>query len=94
VFEYSTIEEVIKMRMKGINSRKKDSTTETTLQISRTNRCGETSSIGKEEIASNIRPFGIKAYTSSKERMYEIETQKAIIISLSRHDKWKAGGPL
>ena len=26
-------------------------------------------------------------------RMHEIESQKAMIMSLSRHEKWKAGGP-
>jgi len=84
--------EVIEMRMKGINPRKKGSTTETMLQLS--NRCSETSSTGKEEIVASIHPFNFEAYKSSKQRMLEIDTQKAIIISLSRHEKWKAGGPL
>jgi len=33
------------------------------------------------------------AYQLSKKRMHEIETQKALIIKVSRHDTWKTGGP-
>jgi len=80
------------MRIKGINLRKKGHTTEKMLQLS--NRCSEASSAGKEEIVSSMHPFRFEAYTSSQQRMHEIDTQKAIIISLSRHERWKAGGPL
>jgi len=34
------------------------------------------------------------AYILSNQRMHELETQKAFVTSLSRHDRWKAGGPL
>jgi hypothetical protein len=38
--------------------------------------------------------LNLQAYTLAKQRIHEIETQKAMTISLSRHEKWKAGGPL
>jgi len=38
--------------------------------------------------------LNLQAYTLAKQRMHEIESQKAILISISRHEKWKAGGPL
>jgi len=34
------------------------------------------------------------AYVLAKKHMHEIETQKAMVILESRHDRWKAGGPL
>jgi len=34
------------------------------------------------------------AYILSNQRMRELETQKAFVISLSRHERWKAGGAL
>lgn len=36
----------------------------------------------------------LQAYALAKQRIPEIETQKAMLISMSRHDTWKAGGPL
>jgi len=36
----------------------------------------------------------VQAYLTGKRRMHEIETQKAMIIVLSRHNRWKAGGPV
>ena len=38
--------------------------------------------------------LNLQAYTLAKQRMREIESQKAMLISISRHEKWKAGGPL
>jgi hypothetical protein len=40
------------------------------------------------------RTFNLQAYTVGIQRMNEIEFQKAMTISLSRHEKWKAGGPV
>ena len=33
-------------------------------------------------------------YIIANQRLQEIETQKAMIASLARHEKWKAGGPV
>jgi len=38
------------------------------------------------------KPFNIQAYRLGNQRLHEIESMKATIISLSRHEKWKAGG--
>ena len=38
--------------------------------------------------------FNVEAYRISNQRTCELETQKAFVISLSRHERWKAGGPL
>jgi hypothetical protein len=37
--------------------------------------------------------YNLQARLVANSRMHEIESQKAMIISLSRHEKWKAGGP-
>ena len=39
------------------------------------------------------KPFNVKAYRLGKQRLHEIESMKAITISLSHHERWKAGGP-
>jgi len=39
------------------------------------------------------KTFSVQAYILGNQRMHEIETQKAMLISASRHDRWKAGGP-
>jgi len=41
-----------------------------------------------------LETFNSDAYMVSNQRMLELETQKAFVTSLSRHDRWKAGGPL
>lgn len=35
-----------------------------------------------------------QTYIIAKQRMHEIETQKAMVIHELRHELWKAGGPL
>ncbi len=40
------------------------------------------------------KSFNPQAYIIAKNRMHEIEGQKAMIIRMSRHDSWKAGGPV
>ena len=35
-----------------------------------------------------------EAYMISNQRMHELETQKAFVTALSRHERWKAGGPI
>lgn len=37
--------------------------------------------------------FTPQAYILAKQRVHEIETQKAMMVLLSRHNSWKAGGP-
>jgi len=38
--------------------------------------------------------FNLQAYIIAKQRMHEIEGQKAMIIHELRHEFWKAGGPV
>ena len=40
------------------------------------------------------KTFNLQAYVLAKQRMHELEGQKAMVILLSRHERWKAGGPL
>jgi len=37
--------------------------------------------------------FNVEAYILGKQRMNEIDVQKAMLISLSRHNRSQAGGP-
>ena len=60
-----------------------------TLGMSRANSADR--STDDEEQTRTLNP---QAYIISNQRLQEIETQKAMIASLSRHDKWKAGGPV
>jgi len=38
--------------------------------------------------------FNVQAHIIAGHRKHELESQKAMMVSLSRHDRWKAGGPL
>ncbi len=38
--------------------------------------------------------FNMQAYITAKQRMHEIEGQKAMIMHELRHEFWKAGGPV
>jgi len=53
---------------------------------------------GHDQNAERSRTFAracSDAYLISKKRQVEVETQKAFIVSQSRHERWKgAGGPL
>ena len=40
------------------------------------------------------KTFNSDAYVLAKKRIHAIEAQKAMVMFESRHDKWKAGGPL
>jgi hypothetical protein len=46
-----------------------------------------------EHMSKQLKPFNVQAYRLGKQRMHEIEGMKAMTISLSRHETWKAGGP-
>ena len=37
--------------------------------------------------------FNLQAYIIAKQRMHEVEAEKAMLFSLMRHDTWKPGGP-
>ena len=41
---------------------------------------------------SNV--FNVQAYLTAKQRMREIEMEKALILRELRHENWKAGGPV
>lgn len=47
-----------------------------------------------DEDPKQPKTFNLQAHISGKRRMHEIETQKALLTSLSRHERWKAGGPV
>ncbi|MDH5374429.1 MAG: hypothetical protein OEZ21_03540 [Candidatus Bathyarchaeota archaeon] len=65
---------------------------------------GLTRSSGERELCTSSRvytdqepqssSYNVQAHMLSNQRAHEIESQKAMTISLSRHEKWKAGGPL
>jgi len=46
------------------------------------------------EDQEQTKTFSSDAYDLSRKRMQEMEAHKAMAIFESRHDRWKAGGPL
>lgn len=38
--------------------------------------------------------LNVRAYLTVRQRMHEIETEKAMILKELRHENWKAGGPV
>jgi hypothetical protein len=44
-------------------------------------------------MSKQLKPFNVQAYRLGKQRLHEIESMKATMISLSRHETWKGGGP-
>ena len=51
------------------------------------------SSVYANQDLKRPKTFNVQAHILGIQRMNEIEFQKAMTISLSRHEKWKAGGP-
>ncbi|MDH5375536.1 MAG: hypothetical protein OEZ21_03635 [Candidatus Bathyarchaeota archaeon] len=49
---------------------------------------------GINEDREQTKTFNSNAYVLAKNRMHEIEAQKAMVLFESRHDKWKSGGAL
>lgn len=45
------------------------------------------------DMSNQPKTFNVQAYRLGNQRAYEIEGVKAMTISMSRHEKWKAGGP-
>ena len=45
------------------------------------------------ECNGEAKSFKSEAYLLSKKRMYEVEAEKALMINVSRHPRWVAGGP-
>jgi hypothetical protein len=48
----------------------------------------------KKQPHVSVQQLNIKAYLSVGRRLQEIQAEKAMLIWESRHDKWKAGGPV
>jgi len=46
------------------------------------------------EDREQAKTFSSDAYDLARKRMHEMEAHKAMAIFESRHDRWKAGGPL
>ena len=46
------------------------------------------------EDREQAKTFSSDAYLLARKRMHEMEAHKAMVIRESRHDTWKAGGPL
>lgn len=42
----------------------------------------------------STKAFNSQAYLFSKHRVNEVETEKAYATALSRHERWKGGGPI
>jgi len=47
-----------------------------------------------DEKEEPIRLKSVEAFIIESRRKHEGETQKGMMIALSRHDRWKAGGPV
>lgn len=45
------------------------------------------------DMSNQSKPFNVQAYRLGNQRANEIEGVKAMAISMSRHEKWKGGGP-
>lgn len=46
------------------------------------------------EDTEQTKTFSSDAYLLAKKHTHEMEAQKAMAVLQSRHDRWKAGGPL
>jgi len=46
------------------------------------------------EDPEQTKTFNSAAHILAKNRMHEIEALKAMVVLHSRHERWKAGGPL
>ncbi len=49
---------------------------------------------GPNQDVEHTQTFNLRHYIIASQRMHEIEGQKAMLIALSRHERWKAGGPV
>jgi hypothetical protein len=65
------------------------------IKLSRTSRSGglEAYSSIAGECTSDAKIFESGAYLLSKKRMCEVEAEKAMMVNVSRHPRWVAGGP-
>jgi len=52
-----------------------------------------TSRLQQKEDYARAETLNSEAYLLSKKRMHEVEAEKAVMISVSRHPRWVAGGP-
>jgi hypothetical protein len=53
----------------------------------------DVSACASEQEDKKLENFNLRAYLESNRRMHEIETQQAWAITLSGHERWKAGRP-
>jgi hypothetical protein len=81
------------MEIKRVNPSKRGSTMGKMFRLLGISQCFKEPSSSRGE-KSQARSFNIKAYLSVGRRMQEIQAEKAMLIWESRHDKWKAGGPV
>ncbi len=58
------------------------------------NPAGEAAGCASQQEDNNLENFNLRAYMESNRRMREIETQQALAITLSGHERWKAGRPV
>ena len=65
------------------------------IRLSRTSRSGglEAYSSTVGECVNDAKIFESGAYLLSKKRMCEVEAEKAMMVNVSRHPRWVAGGP-
>ena len=50
--------------------------------------------IESNEGLEQTKTFSSASHILAKNRMHEIEALKAMVVLQSRHERWKAGGPL
>ncbi len=50
-------------------------------------------SSGSENTSPQQSAFNVRAYIIGKQREHEVETEKAMMVSVSRYQRWNAGGP-
>jgi hypothetical protein len=64
-------------------------------RLSLASRNGEmnTYSSTLHECNGEAKSFASEAYLLSKKRMCEVEAEKALMVNVSRHPRWVAGGP-
>ena len=85
------------MKMKRINPQRRVSFVVRVLRLLKMNR-GFEDHVGIPANKFNHgskqpKTFNVQAYLLANQRMHEIEGQKAMVILISRHQSWKAGGP-
>jgi len=55
--------------------------------------CASVSPSGLENKNHQQPIFNVQAFIVEKQRAHEIETEKAMLTSVARHQRWNTGGP-